>query len=102
MKINIKKGENPQVSECWIDIKEESLSIFINTKDKWIQPEYTVTGRSFEDITKNQIEFVFECGDEVSLISETEEEFNWLSSIRFECHCKDQLWFYFPKEFIRL
>ena len=101
MEITVQNSDNPQVTECFAETSNDSLSIHINTKDRWVNPDYTSVGHKFGDHAKQQIEFIFECGDRVSVVSETDEEYDYLRSIRFECHCKDQLWYYFPKEFIR-
>lgn len=96
-----RSGKGSQVEDCFTKVTPDSLSIYINTKDRYIEPEYYITGKDKPNGV-NQIEFGFECGDLVSVTAENKEESDWLGAIRFECHCKDQLWFYFPKEFVKI
>jgi len=98
MKINV-STKNNIVSSAFFEIKELSLSLYINTKDRWRNFDFVETEEGmikfgyFADQNNNEIEH-----DSVSLHAENCEEIEMLKRFYFLLASKEQLWVLMPVE----
>jgi len=97
MKIQIENNPNYDdvIESASVFKNQHSLSIFIDTKMRWVEPDTVIYGCG-------QIEYWFDNSEEdiskVIISSETDEEFEILKRLSFEMHDKYQLWYMFPKD----
>lgn len=96
MKINI-SNENGIIENAFVEMSELSLSLFINSVEKYATLASIMSGHIEEGIEENTYEF---WGDEegtkidkVTITSENEKEAEFLRFLAFELHTKGQLWF---------
>lgn len=96
MKIEI-SNNNRIVSSTFYEQNDLSFSIFINTVERWITPD-------FIESSKGELIFYFdslvdeEDYDFVSFIAENEREIEMLNRSRYLLHEKDQLCYLLPSE----
>jgi len=96
MKITV---ENPNdfVEKAWFEVNNLSLSLFINTTERWL--EYDSEGADGENVM-----FFYYPQDDltmpdiVKLTAESQEEKKMISRLHFNLHSKNQLWILFPHE----
>ena len=99
MKI-IVTNPNKIVSSAFIDNETElSFSVFINTTERWVQPDccqsaddYLVFEFMNEECDRSEL------FDSVRLTAESEDDCKKLHRLYFTLHDKDQLWYLFLKE----
>ena len=93
-------NDNGILESAHYEIYKGMPSVFINTVAKWVPCDSVGYGYSPELDKERVVEFTFysEDGDEdaVFFITETEEEWEILNRVYFECHNKNQIWVIFP------
>ena len=96
------KNENNILESAHYEVFKGIPSVFINTVHKCIPVDSVGYGYSPE-IEKHQVvEFTFYSDngghkDSAFFVCETDEEWEILNRVHFECHDKNQLWLIFPE-----
>lgn len=106
MKLEIENSANT-IYNAYFEITKNSMSVFINTNKRWIEPDSFGSG-PYGFPTNDYLipyEYTFEFYNEekdvydvVRLIAENDEEYKILLRPHFVLHEKDQLWYLFPKK----
>lgn len=98
MKINV-ETKNGIVESAFFKINEKSLSLYINTVEKWTEFDCVESSSCSKKYTYHvNIDPESNDHDFVELVAENNEEVEMLNRFDFLLPCKSQLWILMPHE----